>query len=104
MEFEEFQSWSRTTAVYPKDEAIEYTYMGLVSEVGELGGIFKRIIRDETYPDRETLIKEIGDVLWYLTRLTDECSISLEEVAEANRVKLEDRRSRNVIKGEGDER
>lgn len=104
MKFVDYQIWSRSTAVYPKDEAIEYTYMGLVSEVGELGGIFKRIIRDDNDPERSDLVKEFGDVLWYLTRLADECNIYLEEIAQLNRMKLEDRKNRDVIKGEGDER
>ena len=47
---------------------------------------------------------ELGDVLWYLTQICTELDLTLEEVAEANLVKLFDRLERGKIKGDGDNR
>ena len=47
---------------------------------------------------------EIGDVLWYVARLSDELGIDLEEIATYNMNKLLDRLNRGVIQGNGDNR
>jgi len=46
----------------------------------------------------------MGDVLWYLARLSDELGISLNTIAKKNLEKLLDRKKRNVISGAGDKR
>ncbi len=48
--------------------------------------------------------KEMGDVLWYCARLADVLGIDFSEVAEENIRKLLDRKARNKIHGEGDDR
>jgi NTP pyrophosphatase (non-canonical NTP hydrolase) len=48
--------------------------------------------------------KELGDVLWYLANLATDLGLSLGAIAQLNLDKLEDRKKRNVIKGEGDDR
>ena len=48
--------------------------------------------------------KELGDVLWYVSALARDLDITLEDVANANLKKLEDRKNRNKIKGSGDDR
>lgn len=53
---------------------------------------------------RALLIKEIGDVLWYLSAACNELGISLSHAAEANIEKLYDRGQRNALRGSGDER
>lgn len=58
-----------------------------------------------TYPqDRDALIKECGDVLWYLSALADELGTSLEAIAITNIEKLSSRQQRGMIGGEGDNR
>ena len=53
---------------------------GLIGEVGGILSELKKRRRDlESYPrNRNVLREEIGDVLWYLTRLTDERSAALD--------------------------
>ncbi len=53
---------------------------------------------------RTGLIKEAGDVLWYLDAIATEAGTTLEEVALLNAEKLNDRAARGVIKAEGDNR
>lgn len=53
---------------------------------------------------RELLIKEIGDVLWYLSAACNELDTTLSQVALTNLWKLKDRTDRNALRGSGDER
>lgn len=62
------------------------------------------IIRPLTAERKAFLIKEIGDVLWYLSALCNELGISLFEAALINLRKLKDRTDRNALQGSGDER
>ena len=50
------------------------------------------------------LMKELGDVLWFVAQFATEMDIDLDEIAEKNLAKLEDRQKRGVIRGSGDDR
>jgi len=50
------------------------------------------------------LIKEAGDVLWYVACFCTEARVALGHVAEVNYAKLADRMRRDVIRGDGDDR
>ncbi len=97
----EYQEKCKSTAIYPKKDAIAYLSLGLVSEAGEVAGKVKKQIRDGTVSN---VASEIGDVLWYAARLADELDLSLAEIAEENMMKLLDRKARGVIGGSGDNR
>jgi NTP pyrophosphatase (non-canonical NTP hydrolase) len=103
MELNEYEEFTRTTAVYPKKDALSYLLFGLCEEVGELHGKVKRLIRDDKF-DAEGFIFELGDVLWYLTRLADETEVGIEEVVRRNVKKLTERKNKDTIKGKGDYR
>lgn len=53
---------------------------------------------------RKALLKELGDVLWYITVLAKELNSSLIEVMAMNVIKLRDRHARGKMKGSGDDR
>ena len=98
-----YQEFTGTTAIYPKERALDYLMAGLGSEVGEVLGKYKKEIRDgEEYTD--AIIAELGDVCWYVARLCDELGYSLSKVMQMNKDKLLDRQRRDVIKGNGDDR
>jgi len=82
--------------------------LGLTGEAGETADKVKKIIRDKkgeaTEEDRAAIIKELGDVLWYVASISRYLGVPLSEVAEKNIDKLEDRYQRNTIHGAGDER
>jgi len=109
MNFEEYQARAKETALYP-DEGNNFVYptLGLIGEAGELANKIKKVIRDDggviNEEKRESLKKELGDVLWYVAQLGTELKLSLEEVAEYNIEKLKSRKERGVLKGEGDNR
>lgn len=53
---------------------------------------------------RELIIKEIGDILWYLSAACNELGITLSSAALTNLEKLCDRSERDALQGSGDNR
>ncbi len=110
MDFNEYQKKAWSTAKYRnKGYNIYYPIMGLGSETGEVLGKIKRIMRDQnndiiSIDLRNKIIDELGDVLWYIAAIATELNTSLETIAYLNIDKLSDRKKRDVISGEGDER
>lgn len=109
MDFFEYQSYARQTAIYPRSQAIIYPALGLTGESGEVAEKVKKWLRDGNIaPD--ALHKEIGDVLWYLANLCSDMQekfgeeYSLENAAYKNIAKLQSRMARGVIAGSGDNR
>ena len=93
MNFEEYQSEARKTALYPRRlENLEYPTLGLAGEAGEVANIVKKIQRDHdgVLKDeiRAKLKDELGDVLWYISACADELDLTLTEIAAYNVDKL----------------
>jgi NTP pyrophosphatase (non-canonical NTP hydrolase) len=108
-QFATYQSESRKTwSLIHTDHPIVYPTLGLANEVGEVAGKIKKIFRDKagkiSEEDRQALKQELGDVLWYFTQICTELGLTLEEVAEANLMKLFSRLERGTIQGSGDNR
>lgn len=99
-----YQRLAESTAIYPPDYRITYPIMGLVGEVGEFANKYKKVIRDGTEFTQEDMKKELGDILWYIAVLADDCNISFGDLAIANIEKLLDRQQRGVLGGSGDNR
>lgn len=57
-----------------------------------------------TIDQRLALMKELGDVLWYVTAMSQQLGFSLEQVIDMNIEKLTSRRERGVLQGSGDDR
>jgi NTP pyrophosphatase (non-canonical NTP hydrolase) len=88
-----YMDFTRKTAKYPKRREKEYLMIGLMNEAGEVGGAFKKEIRDRV-DNTELIIDEMGDVLWYLTRLCDVYDIKISELMMNNIDKLFSRMSK----------
>ena len=73
-----YLDFTRKTAKYPKRREKEYLMIGLMNEAGEVGGAYKKEIRDRV-DNTELIIDELGDVLWYLQRLCDVYDIKISE-------------------------
>lgn len=108
MTFTYYQEQAHSTAVYPHKDAtqsLSYVTLGLANEAGEVAGEIKKLIRDdneEMTPERyDKIVKEMGDVLWYLAELCTVLPIatSLESVARTNLDKLQQRKLSNTLKG-----
>lgn len=108
LDFDDYQDEASATAIYSDDYRMSYPLLGLVSEVGELCGKVKKVLRDKsglfTCADHEAIGAEMGDVLWYLAALATDLDLSLATIAENNIAKLKSRQERNVLQGSGDNR
>ena len=93
MTVNEYQKLAMTTLnpdLSPKDVLINGV-MGLCGESGEAIDIVKKHLHQGHELDREKLIKELGDIAWYLAETATALDVSLEEVLERNIEKLRSR-------------
>ena len=113
IDLEEYEEFVDATANYPivgrsDFDYLAYPTLGLVGEAGEFANKVKKIDRDDdgllTLECRVALISELGDVLWYITRLAHILGCNLTDIAKANQAKLTDRQERGVLSGSGDNR
>lgn len=109
MTFEEYQKRTADTAFYPQGlQGFVYCTLALGGETGEIQEKVKKIIRDKggvaSVEDKRELMKEIGDVLWYLSQLSTELGLDLGMVATSNIDKLASRKERGTLQGSGDNR
>ena len=103
-----YQQWTLSTAIYPgagtgNDSELSYLALGLNGEAGEVADKIKKHLRDGKL-DIGGIIYELGDVCWYVARLADSLGYSLEDVLAINNAKLESRKTRDVLTGNGDNR
>lgn len=84
----------------------EAAVLGLLSEAGEVAGVFNRLIRGDFTPDQAAskLHYELGDVLWNIAAICNDNGWTMEQVMQSNIEKLADRQRRNAIMGQGDTR
>ena len=113
MGFDEYQKAIKKFDFYEDtDDVLAPGFMakilGLSGEAGEVSEKFKKIIRDKngviSEEDKNSLKKELGDVLWYISTISRYLGIPMSEVVEANLEKLESRKQRDKLHGEGDDR
>jgi NTP pyrophosphatase (non-canonical NTP hydrolase) len=67
---------------------IENGILGLCGETGEIADIWKKYLHQGHELDKEHMIEELGDVLWYCAELAAGLGVGLAEVAERNIEKL----------------
>ena len=90
MTVNEYQKLAMTTlnpALSKKDVLINGV-MGLCGESGEAIDIVKKHLAQGHPLDREKLIKELGDIAWYLAETATALDVNLEEVLQGNIEKL----------------
>lgn len=109
------------TTCMPTCDNFSYMMLNLVGEVGEFASKIAKAIRKnemvvndsnlQMQPEKyykvefeNELKKEAGDILWQLSGLCYTFDWELEEIAKLNLEKLADRKKRNMIDGNGDNR
>ena len=92
MNFNEYQKAAlRTANTGPersRSDRLANWALGLIGEAGEIAEEMKKHLYHEHELDHAALVKELGDVLWYLAVLAEEVGVELEEVAATNIAKL----------------
>ena len=86
-----------------RDRLVENT-LGLTGEAGEVAENIKKLFRDSSKFSDEEVLKELGDVLFYVTALSNIFGGNLRKTMEMNMAKLNDREQRGKLKGSGDNR
>lgn len=111
MNADEFQEGCTTTAIYPGQgewTGLAYAALGLAGEAGEVANTVKKVLRDDggeiTQERLDLLIKELGDCAWYLSQACTELAVRLDYVLVVNLNKLQSRKDRGVLHGDGDVR
>ena len=108
MHLNEYASEAMRTAIYPVDQGIVYTTLGLTSEASEVAGKVKKVLRDNGGVfDSETkaaIASEVADTLWYVAALARELDTTMEALAQSNLNKLASRQARGTLGGSGDHR
>jgi NTP pyrophosphatase (non-canonical NTP hydrolase) len=111
MTFDEYQNEALTTAhASGVDPLMQTTVwaMGVAGESGEVIEKWKKIVAYKdgkvSKEDLAELSKELGDVVWYIAILAHDLGLSFEDIMQLNLKKLADRKTRNVITGQGDNR
>jgi NTP pyrophosphatase (non-canonical NTP hydrolase) len=111
--FNDYQKKAITTDAYGgKGDFMSIAFinkvLGLAGEAGEVADKIKKLQRNKdgkiNDDDKQELAKELGDVLWYISAISHYLGVELNDVAEKNLTKLFDRKARDVIKSEGDNR
>jgi len=120
MKFDEYQEQAKTTDLGIENmgevmakhtlnvpEFIDKV-LGLAGESGEFADKVKKIMRDKrgdfSDEEREAILKELGDVLWYIAEISLYLDMPMSELAQMNLDKLASRKKRGTLTGSGDER
>lgn len=119
MNFSEYQQAAHKFATYGESGEM-YPALGLSEEAGEVNGkiakflrknkmlpfkaMGRKLLKAQCDEFREAISKELGDTLWMLAEVATVYGLDLGTIAQENIDKLTDRKERDVIVGEGDDR
>lgn len=107
MKLNEYQRKALETSM-PECETYQYLSLALCGESGEVAEKVKKVIRDRNgrffSPDISDIALELGDCLWYLSVFANKLGFTLEQIAEMNLKKINDRIEHGTLHGEGDYR
>ena len=93
MSINEYQKLAMTTLnpKLDKKDVLINGVMGLCGESGEVIDIVKKHLAQGHELDREKIIKELGDVAWYMAEIATVLDVELEDVLVQNIEKLKKR-------------
>lgn len=113
-------AYQKQASEFARYSSGDYPFLALGEEAGEVLGKLAKAVRKSDTPSallichmglldahkelRDSLQKELGDVLWQLQACASELNLTLEEIAQMNLDKLSGRAERGTIVGEGDKR
>ena len=93
MHLDEYQSLAARTLGRDRthEQQLTNAALGLTGEAGETAEIIKKHLFHDTPLDRDALIKELGDCLWYIGAFATVLDVSLDDIAQRNIDKLRKR-------------
>lgn len=100
---DDYQEFVESTILTKGPNRLAENSLGLAGEAGEVVDKVKKFYRDGVM-DAEAVAKELGDALYYVAALANYLGYDLSDIARMNREKLTDRKKRNKLQGNGDNR
>jgi NTP pyrophosphatase (non-canonical NTP hydrolase) len=93
MNFDEYSKEALRSANQYDDSEREVliSALGLAGEAGEVADYLKKVYGHGHKMNVKKLVRELGDVLWYVNRLAVAVGVTLEDIANENIVKLDER-------------
>ena len=93
MNFDEYQQLAARTLARDRshEQQLANAALGLTGESGETAEIIKKHLFHATPLDRDAIIKELGDCLWYIGAFATVPDVSPDDIAQRNIEKLRKR-------------
>lgn len=89
----EYQRLAMRTCGIPADrkkDMLDHAVLGMNSEAGEVAGILQKVYQGHHF-DRGHVMKELGDLVWFVSEACQALDVTLDEVMERNIDKLKAR-------------
>ena len=86
----QYQQMAMRTAT-EESKTLECVGLGIAGEAGEVADLIKKTLYQGHELDREHLIKELGDVLWYVALGCETLHVEMDVVMQDNINKLKER-------------
>ncbi|UQS85504.1 nucleoside triphosphate pyrophosphohydrolase family protein [Apilactobacillus apisilvae] len=93
MDFNDYQKAANKT-LRGNEQVLTNCALGLGSETGQVVDLIKKYTFHGENLDHDQLVKEMGDVLWYLSQIAEWNNIPFEEVANFNIKRLNNTHNR----------
>jgi NTP pyrophosphatase (non-canonical NTP hydrolase) len=77
--------------------AFTWALQGLSAEVGEVNGVIEKARRKGELPNREDLLEELGDALFFFAACVNACNANAHDVLHFNIVKLTNRHLKGTL-------
>lgn len=93
MNFSDYQDLAARTLGRDRthEQQLANAALGLTGEAGETAEVIKKHLFHDTPLDRDAMVKELGDCLWYIAAFATVLDIPMAEIAEKNIEKLRKR-------------
>ena len=106
MTFAEYDKFMlQLASCYPKTDNARIVFaLGIGEEAGEVVGKVKRFYRGDPDFDQKEVLKELGDLLGYISCLAQDLGSNLDEVVAMHTAKMTKRIEAGTLLGKGDNR
>lgn len=90
MTLDEYQHLAARTlgADRTHEQQLANAALGLAGEAGEVADMVKKHLYHGWPVDRDSLVKELGDCMWYIAAMATAVGVGLDEIGETNIDKL----------------
>jgi len=88
---DDYQHWVVAQDRCPKEHQFAHAFTGLAGECGEVIELYTKALRDFKVVSRTDLASELGDVIWFVTRIARLYDIELQDLIDGNVAKLTER-------------